>query len=271
MNVEACKNFSWPQEFEDTMPAALRELREGKTYSLLDIADPGERFKAAYSANRLGFDDTINAYETYVIAVGQLIGKDALRKATHLLTSLDRLVNALDDLGIDGYPRIDMLADKVIDAISDMREELASSTFSAAAISVESAEDESYSRDTYGVLRKSLKVKNVQGMVSYKIARKCVSKKGRQGIAFLFGKWQTPLEIYSQRGADLMGLLYTEYLLRLNGKSKIDGYIDRPKSLQRNFSNAFPKSRRRMMKRFIEVGRGMNKGSLRLVIPPEYL
>ena len=272
MNSKACKTFCWPKEFKDTMPAALKELRDGKPYSLLDIADSGERFKTAYRANRLGFDDTVNAFKTYVINVGHLAGKDAVRKATRLLTALDRLVSAFGVLGIDGYARLDELADKVIDAISEMREELSASAYDDKIFPTEEhSDDKPYARDTYGVIGKSFTIKSEGRSVSYKIARKCTSKKGRPGIVFQFGKWQTPLELYSQRGADLMGALYSEYLLRLKGKSKTDGYVDRPESLKRNYSNAFPKSRRQMMRRFIETGRGLHKGCIRLVIPAAYL
>lgn len=130
---------------------------------------------------------------------------------------------------------------------------------------------ERYTHDTYGIIGKTFTVKKEKQTVSYTVARKCTSEKGLAGIAFSFGRYQTPLELYSQRATDIMGKLYTEYLLRIRGKSKTEGFIELPDALKRNYSNAFPKSKRSMMKQFIETGKGPFKGQIRLVLGTSYL
>lgn len=129
LDIESCKAFNWPKEYADTMPPALKHLIDGAPGNLLDaITDPSKKILVAHRLDRLMFDETVFDFKNYVLSVARAAGKDPLRAATRFASALDRLVGGLEALGIDAIQRIDELLDKVLDAMSTLREELAAST-----------------------------------------------------------------------------------------------------------------------------------------------
>ena len=221
---------------------------------------------ASCNGNRGAFDFCNQAFSQYITEIG--IRFNCIPASTDAFGRFCELIRQFTDIA--GPTR------EELDSILDIHDKL-SESLHAFSIAVSSADAKTSGqknesiKDKKNIVGRQLIVRRGKSYISYPIATHCTSKRGLKGIAFHFGKWTEPLCLYSQRPIDLMSELYIEYEKNTKLQSNNDGFVKLPPELVRNYANAFPKAKRKMMQTFIDPGRGIHKGSIRLTIPDAFL